>query len=102
MSARAIDSSRNSSAKPAPALVSFICEAPDAGQVHLTGDFNDWDPKAHPMKRQPGGVWLLELPLNHGDHHYRFLIDGKSVLDARASRTARDHQGEKVSSIVVT
>ena len=101
MSARSIGSSRNSPTKTASALISFVCEAPDAGQVHLTGDFNDWDPVAHPMKRRPDGAWLLELPLNHGDHHYRFLIDGKPVLDTHASRTVRDHQGEKVSYISV-
>jgi len=101
MSARSIPSPKNSQAKTASILISFVCEAPEARIVHLTGDFNDWDPVAHPMKRRPDGAWLLELPLNHGDHHYRFLIDGKPVLDSHSNRTARDHQGEKVSHIAV-
>jgi len=33
------------------------------------------------MKRQPDGAWLLQVQLNHGHHHYRFLVDGKTVLD---------------------
>jgi 1,4-alpha-glucan branching enzyme len=81
--------------------VSFTYEAPEASEVHLMGDFNDWDPVAHPMRRQSDGAWLIELPLSSGYHHYRFLVDGKPVLDPRAQRTDRDHQGAKVSRIIV-
>jgi 1,4-alpha-glucan branching enzyme len=90
------------SAKKMAKPINFICVAPDAHQVHVTGDFNDWDPVAHPMKRQPDGAWLLQVPLNHGHHHYRFLVDGKAVLDPRAQGIARDHQGEKASLISVS
>ena len=90
------------SAKKMAKPINFICVAPDARQVHVTGDFNDWDPGAHPMKRQPDGAWLLQVPLNHGHHHYRFLVDGKPVLDPQAQGIARDHQGEKASLIAVS
>ena len=82
--------------------VNFICIAPEAKAVHLTGDFNDWHPSAHPMKRQPDGGWLLQIPLNAGYHHYRFLVDGKTTLDPRAMGIARDHQGEKASLLSVS
>jgi 1,4-alpha-glucan branching enzyme len=101
MSARSYPSSGPFSSKISPKPVSFICVAPDAGQVHLTGDFNDWDPAAHPMKRLPEGVWRVQIPLAQGDHHYRFVVDGKSILDPRAQRTTRDHQGQKVSLIAI-
>ena len=39
--------------------------------VPLIGDFNDWDPAAYPMKRQPDGNWLIQVPLHHGHHHYQ-------------------------------
>jgi len=90
------------SAKKTVKPVNFICLAPDAKQVTLTGDFNDWDPAAHPFKRQPDGAWLIQVPLSHGHHHYRFLVDGKPVLDPRAQGIARDHKGEKVSLIAVS
>jgi 1,4-alpha-glucan branching enzyme len=76
--------------------------APEAKQVHLAGDFNDWDLTAYPMNRQPDGAWLIQVPLNHGHHHYRFLVDGKPVLDPRAQGVARDHQGAKASLIAVS
>ena len=85
-------------AKPVP----FSCYAPDAGQVFIVGDFNDWDPAAHPMKRQPDGAWRIDLPLNHGHHHYLFLIDGKPKLDPRASGVARNEKNEKVSLVSVS
>ena len=90
------------SAKKTAKPINFVCVAPEAKQVNLAGDFNDWDPAAHPMKRQPDGAWLVQVPLTHGHHHYRFLIDGKAVLDPRAQGVARDHQGEKVSLIAVS
>ncbi len=82
--------------------INFVCVAPEAKAVFLSGDFNDWDTSAHPMKRQPDGAWLLQVPLNHGHHHYRFVVDGKAVLDPRAHGVARDHQGQKVSLIAVS
>jgi len=90
------------SAKRMSKPVNFICVAPEAKEVHLLGDFNNWNPTAHPMKRQPDGGWLLQVPLHHGHHHYRFLVDGKPVLDPRAQGIARDQKGEKVSLIAVS
>lgn len=77
--------------------VNFICSAPEARQVCLVGDFNGWNPQAHPMNRQPDGRWLLQVPLHHGHHHYAFLVDGKTVLDPGAQGVARNPRGERVS-----
>lgn len=82
--------------------VNFVCVAPNAKQVCLVGDFNGWDPAANPMHRQPDGAWLLQIPLHHGHHPYRFLADGKPLLDPRAHGIGRDHNGEKVSLIAVS
>ena len=54
------------------------------------------------MKRQPDGAWLIRDQLNHGRHHYRFLVDGKPVLDTHAQGTARDHQGAKAPLVAVS
>ena len=82
--------------------VNFVCLAPHAKHVTLAGDFNDWDPASHPMKRQHDGAWAIQIPLHHGHHHYRFIVDGKPSLDPKAQGVARDHQGEKVSLIAVS
>lgn len=82
--------------------INFYCVAPDAQDVFLTGDFNDWDPISHPMKRQPDGRWLLQVHLSHGHHHYLFLVDGKPTLDPQAYGIARNHMNEKVSLLAVS
>jgi 1,4-alpha-glucan branching enzyme len=80
----------------------FICRAPQAQQVALVGDFNDWDPSAHPMIRQPDGQWAAGLELNHGYHQYLFLVDGAPVLDPNASGKTRNEHNEPVSLVAVS
>ena len=90
------------SAKNTSRLINFFCIAPDARLVTIVGDFNDWHPEATPMKKHVDGSWQLQLPLNHGHHHYQFLIDGKPTLDPRAQGIARNEKNEKVSLIAVS
>jgi hypothetical protein len=82
--------------------VNFICFSPLAKSVYLAGDFNAWNQESHPMQRQPDGAWLLQLPLHHGHHRYRFIVDGQPVLDPRASGVGRDDHGERVSLVAVS
>ena len=82
--------------------VNFICVAPAATQVCLQGDFNGWNRENNPMQRQPDGAWLLQVPLHHGHHQYRFLVDGEPQLDPRASGVARNRNDERVSLIAVS
>jgi 1,4-alpha-glucan branching enzyme len=95
-------STQRYSAKKMRKPVSFVCIAPDAISVFLTGDFNDWDVQAHPMERQPDGAWLLQASLHHGHHQYQFVVDGKPELDPRASGVTRNRAGERVSLIAVS
>lgn len=90
------------SAKKQSRPINFVCVAPTAKQVFLLGDFNEWNPSSHPMNRQPDGAWLLQVPLTHGHHQYRFLVDGQPVLDPRANGVARDPKGERASLIAVS
>ena len=90
------------SAKKSTQLVNFVCYAPEARQVWLTGELNEWNPTSHPMVRQPDGAWLLQVQLHHGHHQYRFLVDGKPVLDPRAQGVARDAIGEQASLLAVS
>jgi len=80
----------------------FICNAHQAQSVSLVGDFNDWNPAAHPMKHMPDGAWLLSVDLAHGHHRYAFLVDGKLTLDPRAQGITRNDQGDRVSLVPVS
>jgi 1,4-alpha-glucan branching enzyme len=90
------------SAKKMAKPINFICLAPDASEVFLIGDFNDWHPTSTPMKRHVDGSWMAQVPLHHGHHHYQFLIDGRTHLDPRAQGTARNERNEKVSLLAVS
>ena len=74
----------------------------DAKSVFLIGDFNDWDPEAHPLTQHVDGAWRINVCLNHGHHHYQFLVDGKPTLDPRADGIGRNEKNEKVSLVAVS
>lgn len=90
------------SAKRMQKPVNFFCFAPQAKQVDLVGDFNDWQPGVAPMERQPDGSWRTQVALHHGHHHYQFLVDGDPVLDPNAQGIARNARNERVSMISVS
>jgi 1,4-alpha-glucan branching enzyme len=90
------------SAKAHAKPTNFYCAAPDAKEVFIAGDFNDWDMKSHPMHRQPDGTWFTQLALAHGHHHYWFVVDGKPTLDPRAQGIGRNEMNEKVSLVAVS
>ena len=82
--------------------LNFICSATQAQAVSLVGDFNNWDPTLHKMRRMPDRAWLLMVELKHGHHRYAFLIDGILTLDPRAQGVTRNDQGERVSLVPVS
>ncbi len=83
-------------------LINFICHAAQAKSVNLVGDFNAWNPSAHPMKQMPDRSWLLSLELKHGHHRYAFLVDGELTLDPHAQGVTRNDKGERVSLVPVS
>jgi 1,4-alpha-glucan branching enzyme len=90
------------SAKNSIRPIHFYCEAPRANAVCLVGDFNHWDAAACPMHRQTDGWWFAQVLLSHGHHRYRFLVDGRPVLDPRAMGTDRDDSDEEASLVAVS
>ncbi len=57
--------------------IQFEIIVPEAQEVYLTGDFNNWDTSMKPMKKDKKGIWKTALSLNPGRYEYRFLVDGK-------------------------
>ena len=82
--------------------VNFICHAASAKAVSLVGDFNDWNPAAHPMKQMPDQSWLLTVELKHGHHRYAFLVDQVLTIDPHAQGITRNDKGERVSLVPVS
>jgi 1,4-alpha-glucan branching enzyme len=88
------------SAKNSLRPVNFYCAAPEAKKVEITGDFNHWRP--FPMNRLLDGWWFVRLELCHGHHQYRFIVDGKTLLDPNAIGSALNERNERVSLIAVS
>jgi len=83
-------------------LVDFFCRTPQAASVSLIGDFNNWEPNAHPMTRMPDGAWFIRIELPHGHHQYQFLVDGQPTLDPNAMGKVHNERNETVSLIAIS
>ena len=57
--------------------IQFVFPAPDAQKVSLGGDFNNWDTRADPMKKDKKGIWKVTISLKAGRYEYRFYVDEK-------------------------
>jgi len=73
--------------------VIFRLDAPQALQVSLAGDFNDWDPRTRPLKPDKNGVWRASFDLPPGRYEYRFLVDGQWQDDPRCEERVPNEFG---------
>ncbi len=50
----------------------------NAQAAALCGEFNEWDPVQHPLKRRRDGSFSLTVSLKPGrEYRYRYLLDGE-------------------------
>ncbi|WP_022666406.1 glycogen-binding domain-containing protein [Desulfospira joergensenii] len=56
--------------------VEFFLNAPQASEVILLGDFNEWNGKKHSLKKGKLGTWEGILMLPPGTYEYKYLVDG--------------------------
>ena len=54
--------------------VRFAVWAPNAQQVTVLGEFNQWNRRSHPMQRRDGGVWELFIPALGAGEHYKYCV----------------------------
>jgi len=64
-------------------IIEFVLEMPKAQKVILVGDFNQWNPKKHPMRKDENGVWRTTVRIYPGRYEYRFWVDGEWCNDPR-------------------
>jgi len=57
--------------------VTFEYFDPSATIVTLVGDFNKWDSKVRPLKRDAGGLWKVTIRLEPGTYQYKFVVNGE-------------------------
>ncbi|MFA4889182.1 MAG: AAA family ATPase [Candidatus Omnitrophota bacterium] len=62
--------------------VVFSLPAPEAKEVYLVGDFNNWQVDKMALMEKENGAWKKKMILPGGRHHYRFVVDGKWTEDS--------------------
>lgn len=77
----------------------FRARHPEASEMQLAGDFNDWMPHTTPMRRLPEGEFEARLRLPKGRYRYRLVIDGRWSHDLNNPEVERNEYGE-LNSIV--
>jgi 1,4-alpha-glucan branching enzyme len=83
-------------------LVRFTIFAPEAREVSIVGDFNGWDPAAHPLARGNDGWWTRDLDLPPGTYQYLVAVDGQLRLPETAPETIDDGFGGRNALVRVS
>jgi 1,4-alpha-glucan branching enzyme len=65
---------RRMGAIPLEGSTGFRVWAPNATSVSVVGEFNDWNPEAHPLEREEGGLWARDVEGAMPGEQYQFEI----------------------------
>lgn len=82
--------------------IMFSFNAPEAGQVSLVGNFNNWDSAKHPMKSDGNGLWTKTVMLDPGTYEYKFLADKNWMIDTKNRHSRLNGYGTLNSLITVS
>ena len=76
---------------------------PNVEKVYVVGDFNDWNPTSHRLKRGYDGDFGIFVPLAAGSYPYKLIIDGKRTLDPANPEKVPGNKGgpHSVARVVV-
>jgi chromosome partitioning protein len=81
--------------------VAFTLAAPEAKEVYVTGDFNDWKLDENSRMSVANGTWKKKINIASGRHRYRFVIDGKWIDDPTNPDKEMNPYGEMNSLLEV-
>ncbi len=70
----------------------------NAKAVYLAGDFNNWSPNSFAMKRV-GDEWVIQQHLASGKHVYKFVVDGKWIVDP-ANKLREPNEFHEENSVI--
>ena len=82
--------------------VTFSLPAPEAKEVYLAGEFNNWKLDSDSRMEHDHGTWKKKLNLTSGKYRYRFVIDGNWTEDANNPAREINPYGSVDSLIEVT
>jgi 1,4-alpha-glucan branching enzyme len=71
----------------------FLQGFPKARKVYLSGSFNGWSTLNTPLSQTDSG-WIGSIPLPPGKYTYKYVIDGKWMVDPKNKLRERNEQHE--------
>ncbi len=82
--------------------VHFAVWAPNAKQVHIVGDFNNWTPGQHHMNSSNSGIWTLFIPAleEHTVYKYHIVAKNGDIFDKADPYGFGMEQRPKTASVV--
>jgi len=83
--------------------LAFVYHDDAANSVSVAGDFNGWDQRATPLKRNGSGLWSTEIAIPRGGRlQYKFIVDGQRwIEDPSNGMKAPDNFGGLNSLLVI-
>jgi len=81
--------------------VNFCLAAPEAKEVYVVGDFNNWKIDENSRMVKKDNVWKKNIKFKTGRYHYRFVVDGTWVEDTSNPEKEINPYGEMNSLIEV-
>lgn len=85
-----------------PEGVMFLLDAPDAREVRVTGEFNNWSREGMGMSKDTqDGMWKIVVDVPPGEYEYRFIVDGVWIRDPNNKDYIRNEFGQENSLLIV-
>ncbi len=85
-----------------PEGVRFVASFPRAVDVRVSGGFCDWSSVGIPLAKRGDGHWECVVPIEPGDHEYRFIVDGTWLPDPHNARACSNEFGGSNSLVSVS
>jgi len=79
----------------------FTLFAPNAQEVYLSGDFNNWSTTEFRARRFKDGTWKKMVKLKPGHYEYLFRVDGQWWTDPENPSRIANPFGTENSVIIV-
>ncbi len=73
----------------------------DVGPVSVVGDWNGWDPLAHPLRPRSNGTRSVSVQVPAGAHRFRYLADGGRWIDEPDTPQEPNGYGSTHSLLVI-
>ena len=56
--------------------IELVCQAPQAEEVFVAGDFNEWRVRDLRLRKDSNGFWRVQVWVFPGRFEFRFIVDG--------------------------